>query len=72
MNRKRPALKILMRQFLIAVGVLLIWRSLWHALDYVDIHVFQGNGAVTIIGGLILGIMILYLPDHDLKELGKL
>lgn len=62
----------LVRQFSIAVGILLIWRGLWYALDYIDKVLFNGNSFFTVVGGVIIGILILYLPDRDLKELGKL
>ncbi|HPF95484.1 MAG: hypothetical protein KC582_02675 [Candidatus Magasanikbacteria bacterium] len=62
----------LVRQFSIALGILLIWRGLWYALDYVDKIFFNGNSFFTVVGGIIIGILILYLPDGDLKELGKL
>jgi len=63
---------ILVRQFSIAIGILLIWRGLWYMLDYVDRVIFNGNNIFTVVGGVVIGIVILYLPDHDLKELGKL
>jgi hypothetical protein len=56
----------------IAIGLVLIWRGIWHVLDWVDISVFEGNGLWTAIGGIVVGLAILYLPDKDLKELEKL
>lgn len=56
----------------IVVGLVLIWRGVWYVLDSVDLLVFEGNHVVTAIGGIVLGLLILYLPDKDLKELQKL
>ena len=34
--------------------------------------VVGGGQMLTAVGGVILGIIILYLPDNDLKEISKL
>lgn len=60
------------RNLSIAVGLVLIWRGIWYVLDWIDAYVFAGNYAWTSIGGILLGLVILYLPDKDLKELEKL
>lgn len=41
-------------------------------LDWIDALWFMNNHFYTAVGGIALGILILYLPDKDLKELGKL
>jgi hypothetical protein len=56
----------------IVIGLVLIWRGIWHVLDWIDISVFEGNKLWTAIGGIVVGLAILYLPDKDLKELEKL
>ncbi|MEK7631058.1 MAG: hypothetical protein AAB417_03465 [Patescibacteria group bacterium] len=56
----------------IVVGLVLIWRGVWYVLDELDILFFGGGHAYTAIGGIILGLLILYLPDRDLKEIQKL
>jgi len=33
---------------------------------------FQGNHLPLAVGGIIIGLLILYLPDRDLKEIEKL
>lgn len=60
------------KNFFIAVGILLIWRGLWYLFDYIDAKFFADNHLYTAIIGIIIGILILFLPDKDLKELGKL
>lgn len=64
--------KNLIDSFLIGVGIILIWRGIWHILDMVDIRLMGGEQIYTAVGGIILGLLILYVPDKDLKELGKL
>jgi len=56
----------------IVVGLVLIWRGIWYVLDELDILFFDGSHAYTAIGGIVLGLIILYLPDGDLKEIQKL
>jgi len=54
------------------VGVVLIWRGIWYVLDAIDKIFFNGSHILTAIGGIMLGLIILYLPDKDIKELEKL
>lgn len=54
------------------IGLVLIWRGIWYVLDEIDILFFVNNHIYTAIGGIILGLLILYLPDQDLKEIQKL
>jgi hypothetical protein len=66
-------MKKLFRNFSIAVAVIIIiWRGIWYLLDSADNLLFNGGHLVTSIGGIIAGILILYLPDRNLDELGKL
>ncbi len=60
------------KNFAVVVGLVLIWRGIWYILDSVDITVFGGDHTWSSIFGIILGFIILYLPDHDLKEIQKL
>ena len=56
----------------IVFGIVLIWRGIWYVLDYIDMLLFQGNHLPLAVGGIIVGLLILYLPDRDLKEIEKL
>jgi hypothetical protein len=56
----------------IAIGIILIWRGVWVILDLIDKVLFGGNHIVTAVIGIIVGIIILYLPDHNLKALERL
>jgi hypothetical protein len=53
-------------------GLVLIWRGIWYIMDWFDKTFFGGDYTVSVIGGIILGILVLYLPDRDLSELRKL
>ena len=56
----------------IVVGLVLIWRGIWLILDNIDIMLFDGSHQITALLGIVLGFLILYLPDKDLKEIEKL
>lgn len=65
-------LRYFVQNLSIVIGLVLIWRGIWYVLDEADILFFGGSHAYTAIGGIILGLIILYLPDGDLKEIQKL
>lgn len=54
------------------VGLVLIWRGIWYILDGLDKAFFSGSHGWTAASGIVLGLIILYLPDKDLKEIEKL
>ncbi|MBP9058403.1 MAG: hypothetical protein KBF62_02060 [Candidatus Pacebacteria bacterium] len=56
----------------IVFAIVLMWRGIWYILDRVDLLLFGGGHMLTAVCGVILGIIILYLPDKDLKEISKL
>ena len=60
------------KNLLVAIGLVIIWRGIWHLLDIVDQMLLDGNTFWTAIGGIVVGLAILYFPDEDLKELEKL
>jgi len=62
----------LAKNLFVALGLVLIWRGLWYILDGIDKWLFDGAHLWTAIGGIILGLLILYIPDKDLKEIEKL
>ena len=72
-----PALqKITLAYFIknisVVVGLVLIWRGIWYVLDVLDILLFSNSRIWTALGGIVIGLLILYLPDKDLKEIEKL
>ena len=56
----------------VAIGIILIWRGVWIMLDLLDKLIFGGNHIITAIGGIVAGIIILYLPKKNLKALERL
>ena len=64
-------IRYFVRNFTIVLSLVLIWRGIWYTLDYID-RGFLGTHAYSAIGGIILGIILLYIPDKDLKEIEKL
>lgn len=58
---------------LIVVGLILVSRGIWYVLDGIDRFLFGTTSNIFLaIGSTILGLLILYLPDRDLKEIQKL
>lgn len=54
------------------VGIVLVWRGLWYMLDSLDKALFGGSPFWTALLGVIVGLLILYVPDKNLKEIEKL
>ena len=54
------------------IGVVLVWRGIWYVLDELDKLLCNGSHLWTALLGIILGLLILYIPDKDLKEISKL
>lgn len=71
-RNKKFTINYLARNIVVVIGLVLIWRGIWYVLDAIDLVVFGGNHALTALGGIILGLILLYLPDKDLKEIEKL
>jgi len=67
------SIKYFTSNIFIVVGLILVSRGIWYLLDGLDRLIFgTSNNIFLAIGSTILGILILYLPDHDLKEISKL
>jgi hypothetical protein len=64
--------KYLAKNISVAIGLVLIWRGIWFVLDEFDNWVFGGSHVWTALGGILIGLIILYIPDKDLKEIEKL
>lgn len=56
----------------LVVGLVLVWRGIWYVLDAMDYFYLSGDHLISGIIGIILGLFILYIPDHSLKEIQKL
>lgn len=72
MVKKHKDLKYFIRTLSIIVGLVMIWRGVWYVLDYLDTILFGSYSHLTGILGIIIGVLLLYLPDRDLKEIEKL
>lgn len=72
MRKKTNVIAYIARNVSIVVGLVLVWRGIWYVLDALDIALFGGSHLWSGIGGIALGLIILYIPDHDLKEIEKL
>lgn len=72
MLKQNLNLKYFSKNLSTVIGIVLIWRGVWYTLDYLDIAIFGGSHAFTAIGGIIVGLVVIYLPDGDLKEISKL
>jgi len=71
-NQNTLSLRYFAGNLSIVIGLVLIWRGIWYVLDGLDFIFFAGNHLWSAIGGIALGLLILYLPDKDLKEIQKL
>jgi hypothetical protein len=69
---ERHPIKYLGSNMGVALGLVLIWRGLWYGLDAVDMYFLGGVHWITAVFGVILGILILYLPHRNLKALERL
>ena len=69
-NTSKPSYFI--RNINIAIGLVLVWRGIWHGLDILEAMIGIDHTILAALTGLIIGLIMLYAPDHDLKELQKL
>jgi len=72
MSKSKLTLNYLAKNISVVIGLVLVWRGIWYVLDALDKWLFDGSHFWTALLGIIIGLMILYLPDHDLKEIEKL
>ena len=72
MKKKKLTLRYITKNILIIFGIVLVWRGVWHILDQIDLFLFGGNQVWSALAGLIIGLVILYIPDKNLKEIEKL
>ena len=72
MTKHKLTMQYLTKNISIVIGLVLIWRGIWYVLDDFDKWIFGGSHIWTALGGIIVGLIILYLPDKDLKEIEKL
>ncbi len=56
----------------VVIGLVLVWRGIWHGLDILEAMIGIDRTLLAAFMGIAVGIVLLYFPDHDLKELQKL
>ena len=71
-NPKNKSLLYFLKNVYIVFSIVLVWRGVWYVLDEVDKYFFGGSHLITAIIGVIIGLVLMYLPDKDLKEIEKL
>ena len=72
MERKHKDLRYFIKTLSIVVGLVMVWRGVWYVLDEFDTWLFGEYNHLTGLLGIVLGLLLLYLPDRDLKEIEKL
>ena len=72
MKKPHKDFRYFIKTLSIVVGLVLIWRGVWHVLDYLEGRFFGGELFWTGVAGILVGVILLYLPDRDLKEIEKL
>lgn len=58
--------KYFLRNLVVVLGVVMVWRGLW---DIVDKYFLPGNPLLSDVFSIIIGILLLYLPDSNLDDL---
>ncbi len=72
MKKKHKDIKYFIRTLSIIIGLVMVWRGVWYVLDAIDVVIFGEYSHWTGLVGIVLGILLLYIPDRDLKEIEKL
>ena len=71
-KKKENALHYFLRNLYTVIAIVLIWRGIWYVLDELDKYLFGQSHYWTALIGIVLGLILLYIPDKDLKEIEKL
>ncbi len=72
MKKPHKDIRYFIKTLSIVIGLVMIWRGVWYVLDAVDVWLFGEYNYLTGLIGIVLGVLLLYLPDRDLKEIEKL
>ena len=72
MIKNKLTLGYFVKNISVVFGLVLIWRGIWYMLDVLDKWIFGGNRFWLALGGIAIGLIILYFPDKNLKEIEKL
>ena len=55
------------RNLVIAIGVVGVWRGMWDVLDH---YFFPNNPLLSDLLCIVFGLLLLYLPDGSWHQLG--
>ncbi len=72
MKKRKHVLQYFAKNITVVVALVMIWRGIWYVLDEVDALMFANSHIETALLGIIIGLILLYVPDGDLKEIEKL
>ena len=72
MTKRNLNIRYFAKNLSIVFGLVLMWRGVWYILDYIDIAFFGGSHTFSALLGILVGLLVLFLPDGDLKEISKL
>ena len=62
----------LVKNIVIVIGLVLIWRGIWVLLDLLDYWLFGGSHIATAVIGIIVGFAFIYFPEKNLEILERL
>jgi hypothetical protein len=71
-KKKETPFRYFLRNLYTVIAIVLIWRGIWYVLDELDKYLFGQSHVWTAFVGIVLGLILLYIPDKDLKEINKL
>ena len=72
MFKKKHDLTYFTKNIATIVGIIFVWRGVWYILDAVDVALFSGSHSWTAFLGVLIGFLLISLPDHDLSSIEKL
>lgn len=72
MLKNKNIIQYFAKNILTVIALVMVWRGVWYVLDGFDVWLFGQYNMWTGLLGIIIGLIILYIPDNDLKEIEKL
>lgn len=70
--KQESTLRYIGKNIAIVLGLVLVSRGIWYLLDELDLFLFGGANIVTAIIGIFVGLLLLWLPEGDLREIENL
>jgi len=72
MFKKPSFIHQLSDNLLTVLGLVLVWRGVWYALDGLDILLFGKNHVVSAAIGTVVGFALLYFPKRNFEKIERL